>query len=202
MSGGASGLAAGVIGFVAIRCYDTKPRLGLAESSFVLECLQRVVDDGTVAGAVNELPHPEGDGALASDEMREVAADGGACVVDGALGAGEEDAGAVLVALEVEQAIVAGLGVVLAELCVLHAKEFGQLGDVAVEKLNRCLTAAVGANGAVDLRLDVLGDAAEFELLKTMTFQVFAKTLVFRAFLLAEPADLDQVVNHYLYYRV
>ena len=132
--------------------------------------------------------------------MREVAANRRAGVVDGALVAGEEDAGAILVPLQVE-AVLARLRVVFAELRIPDAEMLGEFQDVAVLELDGGLAAAVGADGAVDLRLDVLGDAAEFELLEAVGFQMLAKTLVFRAFLLAKPADLDQVVNHSFYYR-
>src|SRR5450432_3808609 len=69
ISGVARGLAAGVIGFVAISFYDTKPALRLAKSRFILEGLKRVIDDRAVAGAIDELPHAKWNGALAPDEM-------------------------------------------------------------------------------------------------------------------------------------
>src|SRR5258708_10112001 len=72
------------------------------EVHFVFESFEGVVDDGTVAGAVDQFPHAAEDGAVAADHVGKFLTSFGARIVDGTLVAAQKDAAGLLVALQDE----------------------------------------------------------------------------------------------------
>src|ERR1035438_288895 len=66
----------------------------------VFKGFQRVVNDGAVSGAVDELPHAAGDGAGAPNYVRKLLAGFRTGFVDRAFIAVEEDAAGLFVALQ------------------------------------------------------------------------------------------------------
>src|ERR1035438_4390160 len=85
-----------------------------AEAGLYLEGFQCIVDDGAIAGAVDELPHAAGDGAVAAHYVRKSLAGLGARIVDRACRAVQRCAAGLLGAAE-DGAFVLALGGVFGE---------------------------------------------------------------------------------------
>ncbi len=76
------------------------------------------------------------------------------------------------------------------------AQEARESLDIAVGNGDGGGLAAVGALGAIDLRLDLLRDFAQDAVGVAVVLQIAAEALVFGPFLLALQADLHQVGEH------
>src|SRR6185369_10289244 len=101
------------------------------EAGFLLERLQRVVDDRAVAGAIDELPHAAGDRSVAAHHMREAAAGIRALVVNGTRGAVQEHASAFVGAAQNRPLLGILHGVLSLECRLRDAKVARQMLDVA-----------------------------------------------------------------------
>src|SRR6185437_9690375 len=143
-----------------------------------------------------ELPHAAGDGAVAAHHVGEALAGLGAGFVDGAGIAVEEDAAGLIGTFEDDAFLFAFGGVIVEELLRRGAEEFSQAFDVALGDGDGGDAAAVGADGAVDLLLDFLADAAEDAVGVIARLHEAAEALVVAALLFAFDADLDQVGQH------
>jgi hypothetical protein len=87
-------------------------------------------------------------------------------------------------------------GVPFDELSASGAYSARQAIDFAFGEIGLRHFAAVGAGAAIDLFLDLLGHAPETPLLDVVGLHETPEPLVFRAFLFAEPLDLNQIRNH------
>lgn len=167
-----------------------------AEFGFGLEGLQGVIDDRAITGAVNELPHATGDGAVAADQVREPLAGFGPRLVDRTCVSVEKDATVRVVAFEDEAFIFGRSGEALEKLGGAHAQVIDEAADIALIQFCGRDAAAVGADGAVNLIFDALSDAAQDAVRVVARFQVAAEPLVFGAFLLTQRPDLDEIGDH------
>lgn len=130
--------------------------------------------------------------------MREVLAGGGAGFVDGTESTIEENAAALGGSFEDESFVCGFLAIVCEKAGDGDAEKPSQTGYVAFEQPRGGNLAAVGTDSAINGILDGFGGAAEANLDVAMPLQVLAESLVFSAFLLAEPANLHQVGDHSL----
>src|ERR1700733_202005 len=134
------------------------PQLFARESGLFFQRLQRIVNDGTVAGAVDELPHPRVGAALSSNHVRKVAADVGAVIVDGAIVARKEHAAAFTPAEIPGIILVVHYCVFSDEFLCRDPERPREPRDIAVRHLDRRDPAAVRADRAVDLVLDLFAN--------------------------------------------
>src|SRR5579871_136594 len=166
------------------------------KAQLFLERFERIVDDGAVAGAVDELPHSAGNGAGAADHVRKSLAGLGTLLVDRAGVAIEEDAPTVRGAAQ-DSAFFRALGGVFGEeLCGLDPQEACQALHVALGDGSGGDSAAVRALGAIDLLFDLFGDAAQNAVGVVACFHVAPEAFIFGALLFAEETDLDEIGDH------
>src|SRR5580693_4669445 len=120
----------------------------------VLESFQSIENDRAVAGAVDELPHTAGDRPLPSHQMRETLAGVRPGFVNRAEIAIQEDAAVLLTAPQDPAFVLAHNRIIAAKFGNRGAQEARESLDIAVGNGDGGGLAAVGAVGAIDLRLD------------------------------------------------
>src|ERR1017187_8305518 len=128
------------------------------EAHFILESFQRVVHDGTVAGAVDQLPHAAEDAPVAADHVGELLAAFGARVVDRTLVAVQKYAAGLLVAPQDQPLFFALHHVIGHHPRRFDVEIFGQALHITFRHFGRRHAAAVGARQAIDGVLDPLAN--------------------------------------------
>jgi len=115
--------------------------------------------------------------------------------IDGAEIAIEKDT-AVFVALENAPFIFGFNRIVVEKDGELDAQKTGQVFGIALADRGGGHAATIGASGAIDFFLNILGDRFEAALYEVVTFQPGAETLIFGTLLFAKALDLDEVGEH------
>ena len=159
----------------------------------LLKRLQCVVNNWTITGPIDELPHPRADRSLTPNQVRKVPASVRPRFVDQAIVTREKYASGFGPA-QVSRPILRVLNRILfQERDPLDFEKGGQPLHIPVVQFYRSHTATIRALRTIDLLLDRFRRPAQPPLVVVVCFQVLAEAFVFGAALFPEPLDLDEI---------